>query len=123
MQDFRELKVWERARQLALHVYRLSNKFPREELYGLTAQSRRAAVSIAANIAEGRGCGTDRAFARYLKISMGSAYELDCYAILACDLGFITETERERTIEQVGEVRRMIFSFLQTLDHRDVNEG
>jgi len=115
MQDFRELKVWQKAHQLALAVYSITRKFPREEIYGLTSQMRRAAVSIAANIAEGRGSDGDRTFRRYLRTAMGSAFELEYYFILTKDLLYVSETEHNRLVSQITEVRRMLTSLIQTL--------
>ena len=89
MQDFRDLKVWEKGRSLALAVYQTTAKFPREELYGLTSQMRRAAVSVPANIAEGCGRAGGPDFARHLQIAAGSASELECLAVLARDLSLL----------------------------------
>jgi len=75
VKDFRELKVWEKGHQLALAVYKATDKFPKDELYGLTGQIRRSCVSIPANIAEGCGRNGDAELARFLQISMGSASE------------------------------------------------
>ena len=76
MKDFRELKVWQKAHQLTLAVYRVTAAFPREELYGVTSQLRHACSSIAANLAEGCGRSGDAEFARFCSIAMGSASEL-----------------------------------------------
>jgi four helix bundle protein len=75
MKDFRQLKVWEKAHQLAVAVYKETKGFPKEELYGLTSQIRRSSMSIPTNIAEGCGRNTDADFARFLQIAMGSASE------------------------------------------------
>jgi len=83
MKDFRELKVWEKAHQLTLEVYKATTIFPKDELYGLTSQIRRACASIPANIAEGCGRRGDAEFARFLGIAMGSASELDYHLLLA----------------------------------------
>lgn len=89
MKDFRNLKVWEKAHLLALDSHRFTNDFPNQEMFGLTSQIRRAAVSIAANIAEGCGkCGNGE-FQRFLNIATGSASELEYHFLLARDLGFI----------------------------------
>ena len=77
MKDFRQLQVWEKSHQLALGVYKATQDFPKEELYGLTSQIRRASTSIPTNIAEGCGRGTDPEFARFLQIAMGSASETE----------------------------------------------
>jgi len=73
MKDFRQLKVWEKAHQPALAIYKETKKFPKEELYGLTSQIRRAGMSIPTNIAKGCGRNTDAEFARFLQIAMGGS--------------------------------------------------
>lgn len=77
VRDFRKLKVWEKGHALTLSIYTVSQNFPREELYGLTSQMRRAASSIPTNIAEGCGRNSDAELARFMQISMGSASELE----------------------------------------------
>jgi four helix bundle protein len=77
MQDFRQLKVWQKAHRFVLHVYEATQKFPAEERFGLTSQIRRAAVSIPANIAEGAVRSSDADFGRFLHIALGSASEVD----------------------------------------------
>jgi len=119
MRDFRELKVWEKAHELTLAVYRISKAFPKEELFGLTNQSRRASASIAANIAEGC-CRSGRAdFARFLHMAMSSATELDYHLILARDLNLLNTTDYEQLARSVTEVKRMLASFIQKLAVQD----
>ena len=89
MKDFRELKVWERAHGLVLAIYKATEAFPRQELYSLTNQIQRAAVSIPANIAEGCGMSGDADFGRYLQIAMGSSSELEYLLLLAHDLNYL----------------------------------
>ena len=108
MQDFRQLRVWQKAHALVLDVYRTTQRFPREEAHGLTAQLRRAAVSIAANIAEGCGRAGDREFARFLRMALGSASELEYHCLLAHDLAFLTDGDFNRLTEGVVEVKRML---------------
>ena len=86
MQNFRDLKVWQKSHSMVLGVYRATSSFPREELYGLSSQMRRAAVSIPANIAEGCGRRSGPDFARHLQIAAGSASELEYFCMLARDL-------------------------------------
>jgi len=86
VKDFRELQVWRKAHELTLAVYQITASFPREELYGLTAQLRRAGSSIAANLAEGCGRNGDAELARFCSIAMGSASELEYHLLLARDL-------------------------------------
>jgi len=113
--DFRELKVWEKAHQLTLAVYKTTTNFPREELYGLTSQIRRSSASIAANIAEGCGRGGDGELGRYLQIAMGSASELEYHLLLSRDLNVLTPPEHKQLEQRVTEVKRMLASFIQKL--------
>ena len=115
MKDFRQLKVWEKAHQLALNVYKETKGFPKEELYGLTSQIRRASMSIPTNIAEGCGRNTDADFARFLQIAMGSASETEYQLLLAHDLEFLTNEQYQKLNADVTEVKRMLTSFIQTL--------
>lgn len=115
MRDFRELKVWEKAHALTLQVYRATASFPHSELYGLTSQIRRASASIAANIAEACGRGGDAELARFFRIAMGSASELEYHLLLACDLGFLQRSEYDRLAGDVVEIKRMLASFIQKL--------
>ena len=95
MQKFRELVLWQEAHQLTIKIYEVSKKFPKEELFGITSQLRRAATSISCNIAEGCGRYTSKDFANFLQISLGSTNETDYLTILAKDLNFISEAEFE----------------------------
>ena len=119
MKDFRQLKVWEKSHQLPLAIYKETKKFPKEELYGLTSQIRRASMSIPTNITEGCGRNTDKEFARFLQIAMGSASETEYQLILARDLEFLPKETHEKLHNDVEEVKRMLASFLKTLraDH------
>ncbi len=115
MKDFRKLKVWEKAHQLTLEVYRVTRKFPSEERYGLTSQIRRVCTSIASNIAEGCGRSGDAELARFMEIAMGSASEVEYQNLLARDVRFIAESEHDSIHGQVSEVKRMLTSFIQKL--------
>jgi len=115
MKDFRQLKVWEKSHQLALAIYKETKKFPKEELYGLTSQIRRASMSVPTNIAEGCGLNTDKGFARLLQIAMGSASETEYQLILARDLELLSNETYEKLHNEVEEVKRMLASFLKTL--------
>ncbi len=112
MRDFRQIKVWEKAPDLTLEIYKTTAIFPREELYGLTSQLRRASASIPANIAEGFGRGGNVELARFLQIGMGSAYEVEYHFLLAKDLGFINEDAYLRLEAQIIEVKRMLAALL-----------
>ncbi len=91
MKDFRNLKVWNKAHELAMLIYKQSNQYPKEELFGITSQIRRASTSIPTNIAEGRGRRTDNDFARFIQIAMGSASELEYLILLSFDLNYINK--------------------------------
>jgi len=115
MRDFRELKVWEKSYRLTLDVYKSTRRFPKEELYGLTSQVRRAAASIPANIAEGCGRTGAAELGRFIQIAMGSASEVEFHLLLARDLGLLDAADSERLSGQVIEVKRMLTSFWQKL--------
>ncbi|MGA9043227.1 MAG: four helix bundle protein [Terriglobales bacterium] len=103
MQDFRHLKVWEKAHGLTLDVYRSSKPFPREEIFGLTSQMRRCSASIGANIAEGTCRKGDIEFGRFLQIAMGSASELEYHLLLAKDLDLLKDADYERLAGEAVE--------------------
>ncbi|MFP4345254.1 MAG: four helix bundle protein [Anaerolineales bacterium] len=115
MKDFRQLHVWEKGHRLVLEIYRVTQAFPREELYGLISQMRRSAASIPTNIAEGCGRRTDPDFARFLQFAMGSASELEYQLLLARDLGFLNDERYQLLTEDVEEVKRMLTGLLKRL--------
>jgi four helix bundle protein len=115
MQDFRHLKVWDRAHSLTLDVYKSSKAFPREEIYGLTSQMRRASVSIGANIAEGACRKGDVDFARFLQMAMGSASELEYHLLLAHDLEILNVPDHKRLADGTVEVKQMLASLMKRL--------
>jgi four helix bundle protein len=118
LRDFTKLDVWAKAHELTLSIYDLTSSFPREELYGLTSQLRRAAGSVPANIAEGCGREGDAELARFLRISMGSASEVEYHLMLAKDLKYVAVKDYETTRERLFEVKRMQVRFLQRLTGR-----
>ena len=115
MRDYRELKVWERGHELTLEVYRVTRAFPKDELYGLVSQVRRAASSVPANIAEGCGRTGDKELARFMTIASGSAFELDYHFLLARDLGYLQDEVYQALHTSVTEIRRMLNAFIQKL--------
>lgn len=108
MKDFRKLSVWQKAHLLTLAVYKTTAHFPKEELYGLTSQIRRACISIPANIAEGCGKGGDTEFGRFLQIAQSSASELDYHLLLSHELNYLTDNDYDALSRQIEEVRRML---------------
>ncbi len=111
MRDFRKIQVWQKAHKLTLRLYQITSSFPKEELYGLTNQIRRASASIAANLAEGSGRDTQRELARFVHIASGSASELDYHLLLAHDLGFINSGDYQELENAVSEIKRMLHGF------------
>ncbi len=116
MKDFRSLLVWEKAHLLALASYRSTEMFPKREMYGLTSQIRRCAVSIAANIAEGCGKHGNPEFQRFLNIAAGSASELEYHFLLSKELGFLTSERYETLHHAVEEVKRMLASLTRKIN-------
>ena len=112
MQNFKDLKVWERAHQLTLSIYKASSNFPKEEIYSLTNQLRRAASSIPANIAEGCGKNTQADLANFLNISLGSANETEYFLILSKDLDYLTEQQFTILSNSINEVKAMLISLI-----------
>jgi four helix bundle protein len=115
LKDFRQLAVWQKSHTLTLTIYKMTTSFPKEELYGLTSQIRRASSSIPANIAEGCGRHGDVELARFFQIAMGSASELEYHLLLAHDLGFIEKSQYTQLDQDLVEVKRMLNSFIQKL--------
>jgi four helix bundle protein len=112
MRDFRQIRVWAKAHHFTLEIYTVTARFPKEELYGLTSQLRRASASIAANIAEGFGRGGNVELARFLQIAIGSAFEVEYHILLAKDLGLITKERNELLEEHIIEIKRMLAALL-----------
>ncbi len=115
MQDFHKLQVWTKAHTLTLQVYRQTRQFPREELYGLTPQMRRAAASVATNIAEGCGRGGPKELAQFCQIALGSASELEYQLLLAKDLGYLEEASYQLLDGQTVEIKRMLTALVARL--------
>jgi four helix bundle protein len=115
LRDFKALKVWGKAHQLTLLVYKATSRFPREELYGLTSQVRRSAASIPANIAEGCGRHGGADLVRFFHIAMGSASELEYHLLLARDLTLLEKTEYDSLVAGATEVKRMLASYIKKL--------
>jgi len=115
MKDFKDLVVWQKAHALTLAIYKLTLRFPKHEMYGLTSQLRRAAASIPANIAEGCGRRSDREFKRFLQIARGSASELEYHLLLARDLLFLPAPDHRTAQAAIAEVHKMLTALVKTL--------
>jgi len=109
------LNVWHKAHAVTLEVYQATRGFPKEELYGLTSQMRRAAASVCANVAEGCGRRGGIEFARFLDIALGSASELEYHLLLSVDLKFIDPETHTQLNSEVVQVKRMIAGLLRKL--------
>lgn len=108
VQSYRDLLVWKQAIELAVAVYDCSRDWPREELYGLTSQARRASVSVAANIAEGYGRGTRGGYVNFLRIAQGSLKELETHVIVAERVGVATAGSVDALLEQCESVGKLL---------------
>lgn len=115
--NYKELKIWLKSRILVKQVYQITSAFPKTELYGITSQARRSAVSIPSNIAEGAGRGTDKDFSHFLDIAKGSVFELETLLILASDLNFDSEGELQKVMEMTSEIKKMLSSFQDKLNN------
>lgn len=115
MRNFKDLKVWSIAHKCALETYRITKGFPKEEMYGLTSQLRRAASSIPTNIAEGSGRRTEKDFARFLTIATGSASEVEYLLILSKDLNYINSETANSLSTKIIETRKMLSGFINKL--------
>ena len=113
--SFRDLVVWQKSVVLVTEIYRLSKKFPKEEVFGLTSQIRRAAVSIPSNIAEGRGKSSKGEFQQFLHHSMGSLAEVETQVIIAQNLGYLNAAETEPVMKIIAEVGRLLNGLLTSL--------
>ena len=109
--DYRKLQVWDKAHALTLMIYEHTKMFPREELYGLTSQMRRAAASVPTNVAEGCGRGGNIELARFMTIAEGSGSELSYLLILARDLKFLSDVVANELMEKTTEVCRMLAAY------------
>jgi four helix bundle protein len=116
MRNFRDLNVWAKAHTMTLDVYRATAAFPKSELYGLTSQLRRACVSIEANLAEGCGRRSNNEFARFIRIAMGSATEVECHLMIARDLGYLSSDRDVALRAALDEVKRMLNGLLDRVE-------
>ena len=115
MKNYRELNVWKSGHTLTLAVYRQTKSFPKDELFGLTSQMRRAVSSIPANIAERGGRDGDPELKRFLDIALGSACELDYFVLLAGELGYLPSAVQTVLADEALRLRRQLGAFIQKL--------
>ncbi|MYH81973.1 four helix bundle protein [Candidatus Poribacteria bacterium] len=115
MQSFKKLQVWEKSHDLTLKIYGVTSHFPREEIYGLTSQIRRACASIPTNIAEGCGRESSADFARFLQIAMGSASETEYLILLAHDLKYLTIDQYAELMDTTIRVKKMLTALVKNV--------
>ena len=121
LKNYKDLKVWQKSYQFCLEVYRITKAFPKEEIYGLTSQIRRSAVSIPSNIAEGYGRKTTPEYIRSLYFAYGSNCELETQISLSGDLGYMKAQEKEMLQRSIGEVERMLKALIKSLQNKRLN--
>jgi len=110
------MKVWHKGHKLALEIYKLTAKFPKEENYGLSSQIRRAAVSIPTNIAEGCGRGSVKELKQFLRISMGSASEVEYQILLSYELRYMDRKTYDELSSDIQEIKKMLSSYIVKID-------
>ena len=116
MKTHKDLKVWSKSIAMVTNIYELTNKFPREELYGLTSQIRRSAVSIPSNIAEGAARSSIKEFRNFLSIALGSASELETQIIISNNLNYIKPGDKDTILSELTEIRKMIHGLRKSLN-------
>lgn len=118
MGNFRNLLIWQKAMLLVTDIYESSKGFPKEEIFGLTSQIRRCAVSIPSNISEGYGRNSNQEFIRYLNISIGSLFELQTQIEIAYNIGYYNEESYTKIYGQTRELEIMTVTFLNKIKTR-----
>ncbi len=116
MHNYKELTVWQRSVDLATAIYKSTSGFPRSELYGITSQIRRCAVSISSNIAEGAGRSTDRDFVRFLHIANGSSYELEAQLIISNKLSYLNQSDFNKLNNSLIEIQKMLYTLIKRIE-------
>lgn len=116
--NYRELIAWQEGIKLAKSIYKLTEKFPRQETYALADQIRRAAVSVPSNIAEGQARKAPADFRRYLHIALGSLAEVDTQAVLAQEFGYLSKEDVDALDEQIQGLRKKLYALINSLTAR-----
>ena len=119
MRDYRELEVWKIARENNKMIYKLTGKFPGDEVFSLTNQMRRASISVMSNIGEGCGRDSIKEFIHYLRISMGSAKELECQFYAALDVGYISKEDFDGVMEELDKLGRKLWMYIKYLKTKE----
>jgi len=119
IQGYKGLDIWQKAMDITTDIYFLVKKLPKEELFSLSNQMRRAAVSIPSNIAEGQDRNSDKEFAHFLTIARGSKAELETQLLICVKVGYLTDTEISPTLTKLSELARMLSSFIIKLQAKN----
>jgi four helix bundle protein len=114
-QNYRDLVAWQKAMDLVVAVYQVSASFPREEVYGLTSQLRKAAVSVPSNIAEGQGRGSKKEFAHFLRVAHGSLREVETQTLIAARLAYLPATSSDEVLNLASSAGRLITGLINSL--------
>lgn len=114
--NFRELIAWQKSRDIVKSIYELTKLYPKEELFSLTSQMRRAAISIPSNIAEGCGRGTNPQLVQFLTIALGSSFELETQLILSADLNYVNQVDIQEPVNKLHEIQNLIYSLKVKFD-------
>ncbi len=118
VKDYRDLIVWQKAMELVETIYRTTTAFPREEIYGLTSQIRRAAISVPSNIAEGNGRNTTRDYVHVLGMAYGSIKEVETQVLISERLRYINSNRSDELVEMTGEIARLISGLMNSLNRK-----
>lgn len=118
MHNLKELKIWNKAVELSVEVYKATANFPKEEIYGLTSQIRRSAVSVPSNISEGAGRNSNKEFIHFLGISNGSSYELQTQLVISNKLKLISNETLQPLLKEIDEIQKMTYTFQNKLHNR-----
>lgn len=116
MHDYKKLLVWINSMKLVTTIYDVTNTFPKEEIYGLTSQIRRSAISIPSNISEGAGRNSNKEFKQFLSYAYGSTCELETQLIISNNLNYISITELNNLLSEIYQIQKMIFKFKEKLN-------
>jgi four helix bundle protein len=118
LQSYRELQVWQKSMDLVVACYRMAEKFPKSETYGLTVQLQRAVVSVPANIAEGQGRNHTKEFINHLSIAYGSLMEVETPLQIAARLAYLAQSEVDDLLVKTNEIGRMLNGLMQSLNRK-----
>lgn len=118
MHRYKELKVWQKAIDLAVEVYRITEKLPNDERFGLIGQMNRSAVSIPSNIAEGAGRNTDKDFNNFLGVALGSSFELDTQLVVSNKLKYVNDQDFQKTEKELEHLQNMIVKLKISLNSK-----